>query len=40
MLMTSPLGYNEQGKGVKEWARENHLEAVGANFFYAENEKQ
>ena len=38
--MAPALGYGEQGKGVKEWAKENHLEPVGANFFYAENKKQ
>lgn len=33
-------GYGEEGKGVAEWAKENGLEAVGAEFFYSENEEQ
>ncbi|MCJ1297605.1 hypothetical protein MMC08_000392 [Hypocenomyce scalaris] len=33
-------GYGKVGKGVRDWAEENKLTVVGANFFYAENEKQ
>ena len=40
LTKTVALGFKGQGKGVREWAKENHMESVGANFFYAENEKQ
>ncbi|KAK2030409.1 phosphatidylethanolamine-binding protein [Colletotrichum zoysiae] len=30
----------EEGRGVQKWAKENGLVAVGANFIYAQNEKQ
>jgi len=33
-------GYGEEGKGVQEWARENGLRAVGAEFFYSEDGEQ
>jgi len=33
-------GFKKQGKEVREWAGQNNLVAVGANFFYSENEKQ
>ncbi|KAH5487911.1 hypothetical protein HBI29_214760 [Parastagonospora nodorum] len=33
-------GFGKEGKGVREWAGENGLVAVGAQFIYAENEKQ
>lgn len=33
-------GYGKIRHGVRDWAEENDLEVVGANFFYAANEKQ
>jgi len=33
-------GYGKVRHGVQDWANENKLEVVGANFFFAENEKQ
>ena len=33
-------GYGKVRHGVRDWAEENHLEVVGANFFYAANKKQ
>lgn len=33
-------GYGEEGKGVEEWAHENGLQAVGAEFFFSENGEQ
>jgi phosphatidylethanolamine-binding protein len=33
-------GYGKERKGVKKWAAENNLTVVGANFFFAQNEKQ
>ncbi|KAA6409944.1 MAG: hypothetical protein FRX48_06558 [Lasallia pustulata] len=33
-------GYGKVGKGVRDWAEDNDLVVVGANFFYTENEKQ
>ncbi|EXF82180.1 phosphatidylethanolamine-binding protein [Colletotrichum fioriniae PJ7] len=30
----------QEGRGVQKWAKENGLVAVGANFIYAQNEKQ
>ncbi|KAK5127223.1 hypothetical protein LTR85_008585 [Meristemomyces frigidus] len=33
-------GYGEEGVGLRKWAGENGLEVVGANFIYAQNEKQ
>jgi phosphatidylethanolamine-binding protein len=33
-------GYGQIRHGVRDWANENALDVVGANFFYAENEKQ
>ncbi|MCJ1449823.1 hypothetical protein MMC28_000151 [Mycoblastus sanguinarius] len=33
-------GYAEIGSGVREWAEDNGLVAVGANFFYSQNKKQ
>ncbi|KAL8730606.1 MAG: hypothetical protein Q9166_003919 [cf. Caloplaca sp. 2 TL-2023] len=33
-------GYGKIGKGVRDWAEENGLTPVGANFFYAKNQKQ
>lgn len=33
-------GYGQVRHGVRDWAQENSLEVVGANFFYAANEKQ
>jgi len=34
------FGYGKVGKGVMDWAEDNGLVPIGANFFYAENEKQ
>ena len=34
------FGYGKQGKGVMDWAKDNKLVPVGANFFYSQNEKQ
>lgn len=33
-------GYGKIGKGVRDWAKDNELTPVGANFFYAKNKKQ
>ncbi|KAL8760870.1 MAG: hypothetical protein Q9184_002958 [Pyrenodesmia sp. 2 TL-2023] len=33
-------GYGKVGKGVRDWANDNGLSPVGANFFYAENKAQ
>ncbi|MCJ1257446.1 hypothetical protein MMC24_005271 [Lignoscripta atroalba] len=33
-------GYGKVGKGLRDWASENDLVTVGANFFYAQNKKQ
>ena len=33
-------GYGKIRHGVRDWAAENDLEVVGANFFYAANKKQ
>ena len=33
-------GYGKMRHGVRDWAEENDLEVVGANFFYAANKKQ
>jgi phosphatidylethanolamine-binding protein (PEBP) family uncharacterized protein len=33
-------GYGKIRHGVRDWAEENDLEVVGANFFYAANKKQ
>ena len=33
-------GYGDERKGVREWAKENELVPVGANFIYAQNKKQ
>lgn len=33
-------GYGKVRHGVRDWAGENGLEVVGANFFFAQNEKQ
>lgn len=33
-------GYGKIRHGVRDWAEEHDLEVVGANFFYAANEKQ
>ncbi|KIX94610.1 uncharacterized protein Z520_09656 [Fonsecaea multimorphosa CBS 102226] len=33
-------GYGKPRHGVRDWAKENDLTVVGANFFYAQNEKQ
>jgi phosphatidylethanolamine-binding protein len=33
-------GYGKVRHGVKDWAEENDLKVVGANFFYAANKKQ
>lgn len=33
-------GYGKVGAGVREWADENNLVAVGANFFYSKDKKQ
>ncbi|MCJ1351863.1 MAG: hypothetical protein MMC33_001847 [Icmadophila ericetorum] len=33
-------GYGEKGRGVRNWAGDNGLVPVGANFFYAQNEEQ
>lgn len=33
-------GTGKEGGGVREWARENGLVPVAANFIYSENEKQ
>lgn len=33
-------GYGKPRHGVRDWAKENHLEIVGANFFFAQDKKQ
>lgn len=33
-------GYGKIGKGVRDWAEDNGLTPVAANFFYAKNKKQ
>lgn len=33
-------GYGKVRKGIRDWAEESGLNVVGANFFYAQNEKQ
>lgn len=33
-------GYGKVRHGVRDWAHQNDLTVVGANFFYAQNEKQ
>jgi len=33
-------GYGKIRHGIRDWAKENDLEVVGANFFYAANKKQ
>jgi phosphatidylethanolamine-binding protein (PEBP) family uncharacterized protein len=33
-------GYENQGSGVMDWAEDNGLIPVGANFFYSQNSKQ
>jgi hypothetical protein len=33
-------GTGEEGGGVRDWAAENGLVSVGANFVYAENKMQ
>jgi len=33
-------GYDEPRHGVRDWAQENKLIVVGANFFFAQNKKQ
>ncbi|KAH0545057.1 hypothetical protein FGG08_000828 [Glutinoglossum americanum] len=33
-------GLGKARHGVRQWAEENKLEPVGANFFYAQNDKQ
>lgn len=33
-------GYGKVRHGVKDWAKDNDLTVVGANFFYAQNKKQ
>ncbi|KIW22200.1 uncharacterized protein PV07_12111 [Cladophialophora immunda] len=33
-------GYGKPRHGVRNWAKENDLTVVGANFFYAQNEEQ
>ncbi|KAJ9628344.1 carboxypeptidase Y inhibitor [Knufia peltigerae] len=33
-------GYGKVRHGVRDWAEENDLKVVGANFFFAQNEKQ
>lgn len=33
-------GYGTVGKGMRDWAKDNGLTPVGANFFYAENKEQ
>lgn len=33
-------GFGEEGMGVREWTGENGLVGVGAQFVYAEDEKQ
>ncbi|KAL8871150.1 MAG: hypothetical protein Q9174_002961, partial [Haloplaca sp. 1 TL-2023] len=33
-------GYGKVRKGVRDWAKDNYLTPVAANFFYAKNKKQ
>jgi phosphatidylethanolamine-binding protein len=33
-------GYDKPRHGVRDWAKENGLKVIGANFFFAQNEKQ
>lgn len=33
-------GYGKVGKGVRDWAEDNELTSIGANFFYAKNQNQ
>lgn len=33
-------GYKKERHGVRDWAKQNDLKVVGANFFYAQHEKQ
>ncbi|THX88532.1 PEBP-like protein [Aureobasidium pullulans] len=33
-------GYGGERSGVREWAKDNGLKVVGANFIYAQNDKQ
>ncbi|KAL8943552.1 MAG: hypothetical protein Q9216_001010 [Gyalolechia sp. 2 TL-2023] len=33
-------GYGKVGKGVRDWAKDNELTPVGANFFYARNKNK
>ncbi|KAK3111580.1 carboxypeptidase Y inhibitor [Teratosphaeriaceae sp. CCFEE 6253] len=33
-------GYKKERQGLRKWAGENGLEVIGANFIYAQNEKQ
>lgn len=33
-------GYGKKRHGVRDWAKENELSVVGANFFFTEDEKQ
>ena len=33
-------GYGKKRHGIRDWASENDLKVVGANFFFAQNEKQ
>jgi phosphatidylethanolamine-binding protein (PEBP) family uncharacterized protein len=32
--------FKEKGRGARDWAEQQGLEVVGANFFYEQNEKQ
>jgi hypothetical protein len=32
-------GHEKAGHGVRDWAEQEELVVVGANFFYAENKK-
>ena len=33
-------GYDKPRHGIRDWAKDNGLTVVGANFFFAQNEKQ
>lgn len=33
-------GYGKERHGVRDWAEENNLTIVGANFFFSQNKKQ
>ena len=35
----SHWGYGKRGKGVRDWAKENEMTVLGANFFYSEYEE-